>query len=201
MKTVLVPWLCRAVSGAQARWKEGPPRPGQCIYFANHTSNLDFLILWSLLPVELRCRTRPVAAHDYWTADRIRHLVARDLFNAVLIERKKVTKSNNPLNAMCSALDEGSSLIVFPEGGRRRGDGPGMMPFKSGLFHLAMRFPLVDLVPVYLHNMNRIMPAGEWLVVPLICSVVFGRPMRRLEGEGKENFLRRAEAAVMEAAA
>lgn len=201
MKTALIPWLCRVVTGAQARWLAEPPASGQQIYFANHTSNLDFLILWSLLPPARRKLTRPVAAHDYWTAGPVRHFVARDIFNAVLIERKKVTKSTNPLEVMAEALRAGYSLIVFPEGGRKRGDGPGMLPFKSGLFHLAGRFPEAELVPVCLHNMNRIMPAGEWLLVPLICSVVFGKVMQRLPDEKKDDFLRRAEAAVREAGA
>lgn len=198
MNLWLAPWICRLVTGVQARWQGCVPGGRQRIYFANHTSNLDFLILWSLLPMEYRAATRPVAAHDYWTAGHLRFFLAEKVFNAVLIERKKVTKSNNPLITMGKALGEGSSLIVFPEGGRKKTDDPGLLPFKSGLFYLASKYPGVELIPVYIRNMNRILPAGEFLFVPLVCSVSFGSPLPRREGESKEEFLRRAEAAVRE---
>lgn len=196
MRLWLAPWICRVITGAQARWQGCVPEPRQRIYFANHTSNLDFVILWSLLPMDLREATRPVAAHDYWTGGPVRQFLASKVFNAVLIERKNVTKSNNPLAVLNQALEEGASLMIFPEGGRKRGDGPGMMPFKSGLYHLAMNHPGTELIPVHIHNMNRILPAGEFLFVPLICSVSFGAPLARIEGESKDGFLRRAEAAV-----
>ncbi len=190
---------CRLITGVQAQWKGCAPDPGQRIYFANHTSNLDFLIIWSLLPAPLRDQTRPVAAHDYWTKGRLRHKLAHDVFRAVLIERRHVTKSNNPLDLMSRALEEGSSLIIFPEGGRKRGDDPSTMPFKSGLYHLAKRHPQAALVPVFIQNMNRILPAGEVLLVPLICNVSFGKPLQRIEAENKNDFLKRAADAVMEA--
>lgn len=198
MNLWLAPWICRAITGAQARWQSGLPEGRQRIYFANHTSNLDFLILWSLLPMQHRATTRPVAAQDYWTGGPVRRFLANKIFNAVLIERKNVTRANNPLDAMGRALEEGSSLILFPEGGRKRGDNPGVLPFKSGLYHLASKHPEVELIPVFIRNMNRILPAGEFLFVPLLCSVTFGTPFPRVEGEAKQDFLRRAEVAVME---
>jgi 1-acyl-sn-glycerol-3-phosphate acyltransferase len=198
MNLWLAPWICRFITGVQARWQGCVPDGRQRIYFANHTSNLDFLILWSLLPMEYRAQTRPVAAHDYWTGSPVRHFLADKVFNAVLIERKKVTRTNNPLVTMGQALEAGSSLIIFPEGGRKKTDAPGMLPFKSGLHHLATRHPGVELIPVYIRNMNRILPAGEVLFVPLICSATFGAPFHRVEGESKDDFLRRAEAAVKE---
>jgi len=198
MNLWLAPWICRVITGVQARWQGCEPNGKQRIYFANHTSNLDFVILWSLLPMEFRAQTRPVAAHDYWTGGPVRHFLASKVFNAVLIERKKVTKSKNPLVTMGAALEKGDSLIIFPEGGRRRGDGPGMMPFKSGLHHLAELHPEVELIPVYIRNMNRILPAGEFLFVPLMCSATFGKPLERIADESRESFLKRAEEAVRE---
>jgi 1-acyl-sn-glycerol-3-phosphate acyltransferase len=198
MRLVAIPWLIRAVTGVQARWQGCAPSGVQRIYFANHASNLDFLMIWALLPAQYRLTTRPVAAHDYWTSNRFRNFLAQHVFNAVLIERKKVSKSNNPLEAMQTALDAGHSLIIFPEGSRKREEDVDLMPFKSGLYHLMQKNPLVELVPVYLHNMNRILPAGEFLFVPLLCSAAFGTPLEQKLNQGKQEFLQRAEQALRE---
>ena len=188
--------LARLTSGARVRWVDARPEPGQRIYFANHTSHLDFVVLWSALPRDLRARTRPVAAQDYWAAGRLRRYVALRLFRAVLVERGggSVGQVRAQLDRLVAALDEGSSLILFPEG--TRGAGPRMGPFKSGLYALARQRPAVDLVPVHLHNLHRIMPKGEVLPVPLLGCVSFGPPLRLREGEGKAAFLARARAAI-----
>ncbi len=193
-----ISWLVRLISGVQARWEGAAPEAKQRIYFANHNSNLDFLLLWSVLTPEARQQTRPVAAADYWQANQIRRYVADHVFRALLIERKKVTKSNNPLELMSQSLEQGDSLIIFPEGGRNRSDDIEVAPFKSGLYHLSKRHPDLEMVPVYIHNMNRIMPAGELLVVPLICSITFGSPIMGREGEERSDFLQRSTESLLE---
>jgi 1-acyl-sn-glycerol-3-phosphate acyltransferase len=184
----------RVFSGVQARWLGCPPDATQRVYFANHTSNLDFLVLWSVLPTKARRQTRPVAASDYWRGSRLRFFLATSVFRGVLIERKKVTRSNNPIDQLTPVLLAGESLIIFPEGGRTTA--PEMRPFKSGLYYLGKAAPSVDLVPVYIDNVSRVLPKGEFLPIPLLCSVNFGTPMRLLPAESKEAFLARARAAV-----
>ena len=188
--------LARLISGTTARWIGCGPDTRQRIYFANHTSNLDALLVWTSLPKPIRERTRPVAAQDYWTSNRFRHWIAKRVFNAVLIERKKVTVGNNPLDLLLAALDEKYSLIIFPEGGRH--DGVEAGPFKSGIYHLGKKRPDVELVPVYIDNANRILPKGEVLPVPLLSSLTFGAPLRVQADEVKLDFLERARAAVNE---
>jgi len=187
-------WLTRLLCGAAGNWAGCLPERRQRIYFANHTSNLDFPALWSALPREVRLVTRPVAARDYWTKNRLRLFLARRVFNALLIERQHVTRENNPLPAMLEALEAGDSLIVFPEGGRSP-DGT-VKPFKSGLYHLSRRARGVELIPTYLENLNRILPKGEVLPVPLLASATFGAPLPVIEGESKADFLERARQAV-----
>lgn len=177
--------------GAAAAWSGEGPR----IFFANHTSNLDFVALWAVLPLTLRRRTRPVAARDYWLGGPVRRWLAGSVFRAVLIERKQVTRSNNPLEQMMPVLETGECLIIFPEGGRF--EGGKIAPFKSGLYHLAQRCPSARLVPVYIENLNRVLPKGEVLAVPILCAVNFGEPLRLEDGEAKEVFLARARAAVL----
>jgi 1-acyl-sn-glycerol-3-phosphate acyltransferase len=193
MKRGALVFLIRAISGAQSRWL-AQPSARQSIYFANHTSHLDAVVLWASLPPELRDRTRPVAALDYWEKTSLRRWLAREIFRAVLIDRTKVTAQNNPIQRMIEAMGSDDSLILFPEGSRGAGEEVG--PFKSGLFHLAQDKPEAALVPVYIENLNRILPKGEFLPVPLLSSITFGAPLDRLENESKAAFLERARDAV-----
>lgn len=170
------------------------PAAGPCIFFANHSSHLDFAVLWAALPDAWRERTRPVAGRDYWEKTVLHRGLACGVFRAVLIERKRVTIATNPLATMCAAFDAGDSLIVFPEG--TRGDGLAVGEFKPGLYHLARARPGAPLVPVYLANLNRIMPKGSTLPVPLIATATVGAPLAAAAGETKEAFLARARAAL-----
>jgi len=189
--------LVRFLTGARRIQPSGvemtPGRPR--IFFANHTSHLDALVIWSVLPPETRADTRPVAARTYWRASALRRYLAVKVFRAVLVDRApRVRGRAHPLQPLFDALDAGDSLILFPEGTRNSEEGVG--EFKPGLFHLADRYPDVELVPVYLENLNRVMPKGECLPVPLICTVSLGAPLERREGEAKSDFLERARAAV-----
>lgn len=179
--------LARLITGATAHWQGSQPSSRQRIYFANHSSNLDFVLLWASLPEELRARTRPVAGQDYWRAGPVRRWLSRDVFNAVLIERKSVTRATNPLVPMLAALEAGDSLIIFPEG-TRSPDGE-IGPFKGGLYHLAKQYPAAELVPVYIQNLNRVLPKGEVLPVPIVCTVTFGEPLPPGSVEPREAFL------------
>jgi 1-acyl-sn-glycerol-3-phosphate acyltransferase len=167
---------------------------GPAIFFANHSSHLDFALIWSALPPAQRARTRPVAGRDYWEKTPARRWLACGCFGAVLIERHKVTVATNPLEPMLAALDAGASLIVFPEGTRSL-DGR-MQPFKAGLYHLAKGRPAIPLVPVWLDNLNRILPKGEFLAVPLIASVSVGAAIHLDPAEAKPAFLARAQTAL-----
>lgn len=191
----LVAGALRLFSGSGARWQGCGPELKQRVYFANHTSNLDGPILWASLPSPVRALTRMVAAKDYWSASRLRLKLACDVFNALLIERKKPTPECNPLDDMVNALGDRHSLIIFPEGGRQTTPEP--QPFKGGLYHLAKKRPDVELVPVWMENLNRILPKGEILPVPMLGSVTFGAPIRLEGGEPKPEFLTRAREAVM----
>lgn len=186
--------LVRLLVGAPARWIGPPPAGRQRIYFANHSSHIDTLALWTALPSEARRHTRAVAAADYWQKDALRRRIATQGLNAVFINRHG--GDGDPLQPLMTALAQGDSLIIFPEGTRRPQAVPG--EFKSGLFHLAQRFPEVELVPVYLENLHRCLPKGSLFPVPLICTVRFGAPLPRVAGEAKADFLARSRAAILE---
>lgn len=193
MTAGLLAYVARAVSGASVRFVDGLPDASRRVYYANHSSHLDFLVIWASLPPVARAVARPVAAADYWLRGRVRPHFARNVFRAVLIDRA----GGGPaaIDQCSEALEAGDSLILFPEG--TRGDGLEVAPFKSGLFHLAQRWPGLELVPVHLENLNRVLPKGEFMPVPVVSRVVFGSATTLAEGEDKDAFLTRTREAVV----
>jgi len=192
----LITGFARLVTGAQARWIGCGPSGEQRIYYANHSSHGDFVLIWTALPAALRARTRPVAARDYWDTGELRRFLIHRVFRGVLVERGADPRTKDPLVPLIDALDRGDSLIIFPEGTRNTEE--EMLPFKSGIYHLARQRPGVDLVPVWIENVGRVMPKGQVLPVPLLCSVNFGAPIRLQQDEEKQAFLDRARLAIVE---
>jgi 1-acyl-sn-glycerol-3-phosphate acyltransferase len=190
----LITGTAKALTGAQAQWVGCGPYETQRVYYANHSSHLDFILLWAALPPKLRRRTRPVAAADYWWDGGFKEFLIRRVFNGVAVERSGHAAGAHPLQPLFDALDEGASLIIFPEG--TRGSGEELLPFKSGIYHLAKDRPNVELVPVWMENCYRVMPKGSFLPVPLLCSVRFGEPTRLAVEERKPAFLERLKSAL-----
>ena len=187
--------LARLITGAQGHWKGCPPKAEQRIYFANHQSHLDWVLIWAALPRELRHATRPIAARDYWTSSPLKHWITREIFNAVYVNRER-SATEDPLEPLMAALANGDSLVIFPEG--TRGNKTEPAAFKSGLYHLAQAFPKVQLIPAWVDNVQRVMPKGEVVPVPILCSVTFGAPLTLEPGEDKRDFLARARQAVID---
>ncbi len=198
-------FLCGAVNlfcGTAARWVDCQPSMCQRIYFGNHTSHLDILTIWSGLPPEIRRMTRPAAARDYWETSSLRRYMAHRIFNAIMVDRARpgasVAAAAQSLETVLEGMGDRYSLIIFPEG--TRGTGETIAPFKSGIFHMAKRKPGIELVPVFMENLNRILPKGEILPIPLISSISFGKPLTLEPGESKIVFLERARQAILELA-
>ncbi|KWC33095.1 acyltransferase [Burkholderia ubonensis] len=191
--------IVRLVAGAYPVWHQAPPSPTQKIYFSNHTSHIDTLAILAALPRDVRAVVRPVAARDYWDSSDLKRHIAQKLLNVVLIDRHRETggdpRGGHPLDPVRDALAQGHSIIIFPEGTRSAEALP--QPFKSGLFHLASEFPNVALAPVYLENLQRIMPKGAIWPVPLICKVHFGANEARGDQEDKASFLARMRDALI----
>ena len=198
MRVKLFSWfllgLIRVLTGSQARWYGCPPKAEQRIYFANHQSHADLLLIWAALPRELRSITRPIAARDYWTKTPFKQWITTDVFNAIYVARER-TDDQDPLAPLFEALERGDSIILFPEGTRGHAEEPAS--FKSGLYNLALRFPDVVLVPAWINNVQRVMPKGEVVPVPVLCSVTFGAPLQLEPAEDRRVFLDRARAAVV----
>jgi len=191
---MLLAFLARLITGAQGHWYGAPPKAEQRIYFANHQSHFDWVLIWAALPRDLRTQTRPIAARDYWTASPLKHWITREVFNAVYVSRVR-TEDEDPLEPLADALRNGDSLVIFPEG--TRGNKGEPQAFKAGLYHLAEQFPDVQLIPAWIDNVQRVMPKGEVVPVPILCTVTFGAPLKLEPGEDKRVFLARARDAVV----
>ena len=198
MRVKLMSWfllgLIRVLTGSQARWYGCPPKAEQRIYFANHQSHADLVLIWAALPHELRSITRPIAARDYWTKTPFREWITTAVFNAIYVVRER-TADQDPLEPLFDALAQGDSIILFPEGTRGHAEEPAS--FKAGLYNLTQRFPNVVLVPAWINNVQRVMPKGEVVPVPVLCSVTFGAPIQLEVGEERRAFLDRARSAVV----
>ncbi|MDP3083164.1 MAG: lysophospholipid acyltransferase family protein [Rubrivivax sp.] len=196
----LLAFIARLLTGAQGHWKGSPPKAEQRIYFANHQSHLDWVLIWAALPKDLRAATRPIAARDYWTSSPFKRWLTSEVFHAVYVKRTRAQTAGepdeDPLDPLLAALASGDSLVIFPEGTRSSKGEP--QPFKSGLYHLAERFPEVPLIPAWIDNVQRVMPKGEVVPVPILCTVTFGAPLLLAPAEDKQDFLRRARQAVVE---
>lgn len=192
----LIMFFARALTGVRPVWQSALPQSALRVYFANHGSHGDFVLIWATLPGRIRRNVRPVAGKDYWSASMLKRFISLQVFNALLIDRQAQTGAPSPVDEMTAALRGGEGLILFPEGTRNSTDAP-LLPFKSGLFHLSRACPEVELIPVWIDNIRRVIPKGQWLPVPMGCSVTYGAPFVRDPNEDKDTFLRRAEAAVL----
>jgi 1-acyl-sn-glycerol-3-phosphate acyltransferase len=193
-------FVARLITGAQGHWHGSTPKAEQRIYFANHQSHFDWVLIWAALPRDLRAATRPIAARDYWTATPLKHWITREIFNAVYVSRQRnkdaaTGEEEDPLEPLMEALRNGDSLVIFPEGTRSNLGLP--QDFKSGIFRLAKQFPHVQLIPCWIDNVQRVMPKGEVVPVPILCTVTFGAPCNLQPDEPKADFLTRARDAVV----
>lgn len=186
--------LIRILTGSQARWLGCPPKAEQRIYFANHQSHADLVMIWAALPMELRSVTRAIAAKDYWTKTPFKQWLTSAVFNVIYVSRDR-TSEEDPLEPLFEALTNGDSIILFPEGTRGFTGTP--QPFKAGLYNLALKFPNAVLVPTWINNVQHVLPKGEVVPVPVLCSVTFGAPIKLGESEDRHAFLERARNAVI----
>ncbi|SPL72175.1 lysophospholipid acyltransferase family protein [Acinetobacter stercoris] len=181
----------RLLTGARSRWYGCKPEQKQRIYYANHNSHIDFILLWSSLPKQIRRQTKPIAASDYWMKDGFRRFLIQDTFNGVTIQRNRENQSD-PLQPIKEVLADGYSIIFFPEGTRNLNDDVELLEFKSGLYHLNQQFPDVEIVPVWISNLKRVMPKGAIIPLPLLSTVIFGCPLIISADMNKAEFLQYA---------
>lgn len=193
----LLAGFARLVSGVRVCW-EGclPHGTRQRVYYFNHTSHADGLLLWAIMPPEVRPWVRLVAAEEYWNANFLRRFIADKVFGAIFVRRDAadLAARKEQVSRVVEGLGRDYSLIFSPEG--TRGTGESILPFKTGLYHLCLARPDLELVPCYLENFHRLLPKGEYFPLPLLCRIRVGAPLYFEPGEPRQSFLERSRKAL-----
>lgn len=177
------------VQGMVPKYDQGPT-----VFYANHKSLADFLLLWAVLPAQVRRNTRIVAAEDFWQKNPLRRWISQNVFQAVMVKRPGeggVCKETGQLRTVLRPLREGKNLILFPEGQRNKTD-QVLLPFQQGLYAISKVMPQVKLRPVWLANVDRLLPHQSRVPLPYACGVTFGGPLDILDGEPQNDFESRA---------
>ena len=161
--------------GLRVYGKHNLPKTHPFIIVANHSSHLDTLSLLSVFSIKDLHRIQPVAAADYFNRNRFISFLTHKLFNILTIPRSGINKENNPVRLMKKALGGGKSLIIYPEGTRSLTGEIGR--FRPGIAHLIKEIPGIKVIPVFLANMGRSLPKGEYVPIPFFCEIVIGEPL------------------------
>lgn len=143
------------------------------IFAANHASHVDAPLLVSVIPERWRDDLFVAGAADYFFDTRLKATAFAFLLNAVPIERQRVSRDS--AGRVEELLEEGWSLLIFPEGGRSP-DGWGQ-PHRAGAAWLAARTGR-SVVPVHVSGTRDILPKGGTRLRPGRATVTFGRPLR-----------------------
>lgn len=171
------------------------------IFAANHHSHLDTGVILTSLPPRWRHKTVVAAASDTFFTTRAMSAFSSLTIGAIPIERHRVNRRSSDLVAQL--LDEGWSLIIFPEGGRSP-DG-WARDFRGGAAYLAVKCSR-PVVPVYLEGTRGVLKKGQTLPAGIAnpfrrggpVKVNFGKPMRPTADEDARRFASRIERSIEE---
>ena len=161
------------------------------LFVANHHSHLDTSLLLTSIPLPWRHHLIVGAAADYFFDTHVKATLSALAMGAFPLDRHSTGRAT--ANQAAEIIDEGNSLLIFPEGGRSP-DGWGQ-PFKGGAAYLAGRCN-VPIVPIYLHGTGTVWRKGQRLPKPARTAVLFGDPIWPREGENTRRLNARIEAAV-----
>ena len=180
---IVVRWFLKLIVGVKFDDSKFLLDEKQFIIVANHNSHLDTMTILASLPGKIVHKVKPVAAADYFAQTKLQGKFSEYFINALLIQRKrdKNNPSHDPIHTMLQCLEEGYSLILFPEG--TRGEPEKLQPLKPGIAILLSKRPDIPYVPAFMKGMGKIMPKGDNLIIPYNSTLRFGHPMRVVSTE------------------
>lgn len=172
----LVRWFLKLIVGVKFDNAKFLLNETQFIILANHNSHLDTMTLLASLPSDIIHKVKPVAAGDYFGKTKLKGKLTAFFVNALLIKRgrDKENPANDPINKMIKALDNGYSLILFPEG--TRGEPEIEQPLKKGIGFILEQRPKIKFVTAYMKGMGKAMPKDDNLIVPFNSTLIYGKP-------------------------
>jgi 1-acyl-sn-glycerol-3-phosphate acyltransferase len=165
------------VLGFNVRGYERLPKQGPLLVVANHNSHLDALALMTLFGMKRLKNVRAVAGADYFLRHRCLAWFSLNVIGIIPLDRKlRRPTHEHPLASVFNALEHGRIVIYFPEG--TRGEPEKLDQFKTGVAHIAERYPELPVTPVFMHGFGKSLPRGEALLVPFICDLFIGDTIR-----------------------
>ncbi len=168
--SVFMRWALKLFIGVQFEDASFLKKEKQFIIVSNHNSHLDTMALMAAVPSSQIQHVKPVAAADYFGNTPLKAKMSNYFINTLLISRSGGTA----IKQMKKALDDGYSLILFPEG--TRGNPDEEQELKPGVALLLSLCPHVKYVPAYMVGMGKAMPKGDGLIVPYESNLYFGKP-------------------------
>ncbi len=175
-RSLIFALICKPVAyfvlGLNVYHKERLGTDGPAIIVANHNSHLDTLILFSLFPIRMLPKIKPLAAVDYFVQGRMMRWFSTRIVGILPIDRKLGDRKTDPFEKCYEALEQGDILLIFPEG--TRGKPEQMSSMKSGVTRLARKFPKIPIIPIFLQGTGRSLPKGRSLFVPFMCHAIIG---------------------------
>ena len=192
-QSLLVFPIIRALVSQKVSGKENlKGLTGPVLFAANHLSMLDTPVVLAALPRVWRRRVAAAAtAHLLLGRSRIERMSADFFFNAFPFAQ---TGSIRPSMEYCGRLlDQGWSVLIYPEGARS--ETGGMDVFKSGAGLLAVELR-VPVVPVYLEGTGEAMQRGKALPRRGNVEVRFGEPLHFPPGTSYADATASIESAV-----
>lgn len=144
--------------------------PESCVYVANHSSYLDIVVSYIVIPKYMIY----MGKMEIQKAPLFR-IFFRDM--NIYVDRKTKTGSYKAFQIAGERLSQGESIFIFPEGGiESKGQ---LKPFKNGAFRLAIENQ-VPIVPVtFLDNWKLLQNGGFFKAHgrPGISSIVVHKPI------------------------
>lgn len=184
--------IIRAIASPSARGLDRLAHLDEpAIFAANHSSHLDAPLVISLIPYRWRGELFVAGAADYFFDTRPKAVMSALALNAVPMERQRVSRTS--ARRATQLLDDGWSMLIFPEGGRSP-DGWGQS-HRAGAAWLALRCAK-PVIPLYVEGTGRILPKGSRRPRPGNVTVNFGAPMFPPAGGDPRAFASAVEAAI-----
>jgi long-chain acyl-CoA synthetase len=178
---------------------------GPVMFAANHQSHMDGPVILAALPPRLRYRVAPAMAKEFfkahffpaehgraaWLTNSLNYYLAALFFNAFPLPQREAG-ARQTLRYIGEILDDGFSVLIFPEG--RRTDAGEIDRFRPGIGMIASRLG-IPVVPVRVEGLDKVLHSSWKMAKPGPVRVAFGAPMR-LTGEDYEALAKEVEDAV-----
>jgi 1-acyl-sn-glycerol-3-phosphate acyltransferase len=161
------------------------------IVAANHVSHLDTPVVLRVLPRRIRNQLVVAAAKDYFYRGRFKGALISLSLATFPFDREE--GSRDSLAQTRALLEDGRSLLVFPEGTRSPSGKLG--PVRSGVAVLALQVG-APILPIFVHGLAKVMPKGTTAPLPGGVVVDVAEPIRPRRGEDVAALRDRVEGAL-----